>query len=223
MAREKQPKHVAVGQIYKLGNTGRIIMVTRANEQRQAVTLYDNLGKPSKVKRQIAFKTLWQVWTKVAETPEEYTAKTGTPLPVESQAVEQATPNGSKPKGKKAPAKKAPVAKKPAAKKAPAKAASPAKAERAKSLPINDDLVRKIVGEVFNTMSQSLRADMADFVASVGAGPDASTGKVRVLGLVLDPQTFQALQEISKQWNKPPAEVVTGLIRGLVSTRANAA
>lgn len=224
MPRQKQPKHVTAGQVYKLGSSGRVIMVKRANEQRQAVTDFDDLGVPSKVKRQIAFRTLRQVWTKVAETPEEYTAKTGTPLPVESQAVTQVTPNGSKPKGKKAPAK-TPAAKKLAAKKTPAPKAAPVinKPERAKPLPINDDLVRKIVGEVFNTISQSLRADMADFVASMGAGPDASTGKVRVLGLILDPQTFQALQEISKQWNKPPAEVVTGLIRGLVSTRANAA
>lgn len=221
MPRQKQPKHVTAGQVYKLGSSGRVIMVKRANEQRQAVTDFDDLGVASKVKRQIAFRTLWQVWTKVAETPEEYTAKTGTPLPVESQAVTQVTPNGSKPKGKKAPAK---ITKKAATKKSAApKASPPAKTERAKPLPINDDLVRKIVGEVFNTMSQSLRADMADFVASMGAGPDASTGKVRVLGLVLDPATFQSLQEISKQWNKPPAEVVTGLIRGLVSTRANAA
>ena len=223
MPRQKQPKHVTAGQVYKLGSSGRIIMVKRANEQRQAVTDFDDLGVTSKVKRQIAFRTLWQVWTKVAETPEEYTTKTGTPLPIEVQATQPAIPNGSKPKGKKPAAKKLAV-KKLAAKKAPAPKAAPvAKPDRAKKLPINDDLVRKIVGEVFDHMSQSLRADMADFVASMGAGPDASTGKVRVLGLVLDPATFQSLQEISKQWNKPPAEVVTGLIRGLVSTRANAA
>jgi len=219
MPREKQPKHVTAGQVYKLGSSGRVILIKRANEQRQAVTDFDDLGVPSKVKRQIAFRTLWQVWTKVAETPEEYTAKTGAPLPAEVHGSTATTPNGSKPKGKKVPASK-PMAKKASK---PVLKAAPVSQQRAKKLPINEDLVRKIVGEVFSHMSQALRSDMADFAASLGAGSEAASGKVRVLGVVLDPTTFQALQEISKQWHKPAADVVAGLVKGLVSSSSAAA
>lgn len=222
MAKEKQPKHVAVGQVYKLGNSGRVILVTRANEQRQAVTLFDDLGKPSKVKRQIAFKTLWQVWTKVAETPEEYTHKTGQSLP--AQAAGEASSNATKKPAleRKAAAKAVKATKATKVPRAEKRPVAPPK-ERAKRLPINEDLVRKIVGEVFDQMSHALRSDMADFAASLGAGPGVTAGKVRVLGIVLDPTTFQALQEISKQWHKPAADVVAGLVRGLISSSSAAA